>query len=112
MYRPIILAFLMQTLLPVEVQCLLLVVTEKLWTNGQGKRGAPGSVGSVGSGDGSVSGMDVKRLKTYQCEACDKWFTSSGHLKRHFNTTLHKNAMKQKGDGSYEGLNGASFSIP
>jgi len=63
----------------------------------QGKRGAPGSVGSVGSGDGSVSGMDVKRLKTYQCEACDKWFTSSGHLKRHFNTTLHKNASRQKG---------------
>ena len=63
----------------------------------QGKRGAPGSVGSVGSGDGSVTGMDVKRLKTYQCEACDKWFTSSGHLKRHFNTTLHKNASRQKG---------------
>ena len=55
---------------------------------------------------------DAKRPKTYQCEACDKWFTSSGHLKRHFNTTLHKNAMKQKGDGSYDGLNGASFSIP
>ena len=33
-------------------------------------------------------------------------------MKRHFNTTLHKNAMKQKGDGSYDGLNGASFSIP
>ena len=63
----------------------------------QGKRGAPGSVGSAGSGDGSVTGMDVKRLKTYQCEACDKWFTSSGHLKRHFNTTLHRNASRQKG---------------
>jgi hypothetical protein len=57
--------------------------------------------------------VESKRPKSYQCEACDKWFTSSGHLKRHFNTTLHKNAMKQKGDGSYiDGLNGGSFSIP
>lgn len=57
----------------------------------------------------------AKRPKSYQCEACDKWFTSSGHLKRHFNTTLHKNAMKQKGcpELSYmDGLNGGSFSIP
>merc|ERR1719471_2317579 len=68
-----------------------------------------------GGGGGQVGPpvpADAKRPKSYQCEACDKWFTSSGHLKRHFNTTLHKNAMKQKGDGSYEGLNGASFSIP
>jgi hypothetical protein len=42
---------------------------------------------------------DLKRPKSYQCDACDKWFTSSGHLKRHFNTTLHKNAMRQKGGG-------------
>merc|ERR1712066_70920 len=55
---------------------------------------------------------DAKRPKSYQCEACDKWFTSSGHLKRHFNTTLHKNAMKQKGDGYIDGINGGSFSIP
>lgn len=54
---------------------------------------------------------DSKRPKSYQCEACDKWFTSSGHLKRHYNTTLHKNAMKQKGDGYVE-LNGGSLSIP
>ena len=54
---------------------------------------------------------DSKRPKSYQCEACDKWFTSSGHLKRHYNTTLHKNAMKQKGDGYIE-LNGGSLSIP
>ena len=56
-----------------------------------------------------------KRPKSYQCEACDKWFTSSGHLKRHFNTTLHKNAMKQKGgsDAAYlDTINGGSFSIP
>ena len=56
---------------------------------------------------------DSKRPKSYQCEACDKWFTSSGHLKRHYNTTLHKNAMKQKGDPGYmDGINGGSLSIP
>ena len=33
-------------------------------------------------------------MKTYQREACDKWFTSSGHLKRPFNTMLHKNATR------------------
>ena len=46
---------------------------------------------------------EAKRMKTYQCEACDKWFTSSGHLKRHFNTTLHKNATRhhhKSGGGS------------
>ena len=41
-------------------------------------------------------GDEAKRIKTYQCEACDKWFTSSGHLKRHFNTTLHKNATRHQ----------------
>ena len=41
-------------------------------------------------------GEEAKRIKTYQCEACDKWFTSSGHLKRHFNTTLHKNATRHQ----------------
>ena len=56
--------------------------------------------------------IESKRPKSYQCEACDKWFTSSGHLKRHFNTTLHKNAIKQKGDGFIDGLSGGSFSIP
>merc|ERR1719471_1223361 len=69
-----------------------------------------------GGGGGQVGPpvpADAKRPKSYQCEACDKWFTSSGHLKRHFNTTLHKNAMKQKGDGGYiDGINGGSFSIP
>jgi hypothetical protein len=73
---------------------------------------APSLIGSSGAGDVS------KRPKSYQCEACDKWFTSSGHLKRHFNTTLHKNAMKQKGgggDGYLEGGlggGGGSYSIP
>ena len=68
--------------------------------------GPPGVVGLTPTGDS-------KRPKSYQCEACDKWFTSSGHLKRHFNTTLHKNAMKQKGgDGYIDTINGGSFSIP
>ncbi|XP_032678347.1 probable serine/threonine-protein kinase yakA [Odontomachus brunneus] len=38
---------------------------------------------------------EPRRPKTYNCTACNKWFTSSGHLKRHYNTTLHKNAVKQ-----------------
>ena len=54
-------------------------------------------VGSPTMGNnGSKRSDDLKKLKTYQCEACDKWFTSSGHLKRHYNTTLHKNATRQK----------------
>lgn len=40
---------------------------------------------------------EARRPKTYNCTACNKWFTSSGHLKRHYNTTLHKNAVKQSG---------------
>jgi hypothetical protein len=35
-------------------------------------------------------GGECKRPKTYNCVACNKWFTSSGHLKRHYGTTLHK----------------------
>ena len=55
--------------------------------------------GSAGGGSslkrpGSNQSDEAKRIKTYQCEACDKWFTSSGHLKRHFNTTWHKNATR------------------
>lgn len=77
-----------------------------------------GSVMTLGGG-GAAAVDTSKRPKSYQCEACDKWFTSSGHLKRHFNTTLHKNAMKQKGGGggggsdSYlDGGLGSSYSIP
>lgn len=40
---------------------------------------------------------EARRPKTYNCTACNKWFTSSGHLKRHYNTTLHKNAVKSSG---------------
>ncbi|XP_075214019.1 uncharacterized protein LOC142320214 [Lycorma delicatula] len=48
-------------------------------------------------GSGSWKANDARRPKTYNCSACNKWFTSSGHLKRHYNTTLHKNAVKQSG---------------
>ncbi|EZA62493.1 hypothetical protein X777_10123 [Ooceraea biroi] len=41
---------------------------------------------------------EPRRPKTYNCTACNKWFTSSGHLKRHYNTTLHKNAVKNGKD--------------
>ncbi|CAL4166884.1 unnamed protein product, partial [Meganyctiphanes norvegica] len=49
----------------------------------------------------SVSSSDyaanLKRSKSFKCEDCNKWFTSNGHLKRHFNTTLHKNMSKLNG---------------
>ncbi|XP_063224735.1 uncharacterized protein LOC134532245 [Bacillus rossius redtenbacheri] len=48
-------------------------------------------------GDASWKSNEARRPKTYNCSACNKWFTSSGHLKRHYNTTLHKNAVKQSG---------------
>ena len=58
------------------------------------------SPGSSSVGSSSLKDSDLasakSRPKSYQCDACDKWFTSSGHLKRHFNTTLHKNAMRQR----------------
>ncbi|KAI5726846.1 hypothetical protein M8J76_009520 [Diaphorina citri] len=44
---------------------------------------------------GSWKSNEARRPKTYNCTACNKWFTSSGHLKRHYNTTLHRNAVKQ-----------------
>lgn len=47
--------------------------------------------------NGSWKSNEARRPKTYNCSACNKWFTSSGHLKRHYNTTLHKNAVKQSG---------------
>nr|SIW61620.1 Zelda [Blattella germanica] len=53
--------------------------------------------GSQSSGNQSWKSNEARRPKTYNCSACNKWFTSSGHLKRHYNTTLHKNAVKQSG---------------
>lgn len=49
------------------------------------------------SNNASWKSNEARRPKTYNCTACNKWFTSSGHLKRHYNTTLHKNAVKQSG---------------
>lgn len=55
----------------------------------------PNNVPSVKSS--SWKSNEARRPKTYNCTACNKWFTSSGHLKRHYNTTLHKNAVKSSG---------------
>lgn len=52
----------------------------------------PAGLGSTKSG--AWKSNEARRPKTYNCTACNKWFTSSGHLKRHYNTTLHKNAVK------------------
>lgn len=35
--------------------------------------------------------------KTFNCKTCSKWFTSTGHLKRHFNTIIHKQTVKLSG---------------
>lgn len=53
--------------------------------------------GITGAKGESWKSNEARRPKTYNCSACNKWFTSSGHLKRHYNTTLHKNAVKQSG---------------
>lgn len=50
-----------------------------------------------GSKGANWKSNEARRPKTYNCTACNKWFTSSGHLKRHYNTTLHKNAVKSSG---------------
>ena len=74
-------------------------------TGGGGPPGVNnGGSGSTGSSHGG--GSEARRPKTYNCEACNKWFTSSGHLKRHYNTTLHKNAVKSSGGGA--GTNGVA----
>lgn len=56
-----------------------------------------GSSKSGKNTNGAWKSNEARRPKTYNCSACNKWFTSSGHLKRHYNTTLHKNAVKQSG---------------
>ncbi|KAL5242153.1 hypothetical protein ACI65C_009563 [Semiaphis heraclei] len=62
-----------------------------------GGGGSGGGSGSGTKGNGSWKSNEARRAKTYECPACDKWFTSSGHLKRHYGTQLHKNAVKQSG---------------
>ena len=59
--------------------------------NGSNNNGSSGANPTTGA-----SGNELKKPKSYQCDACDKWFTSSGHLKRHYNTTLHKNAIRHR----------------
>lgn len=49
-----------------------------------------GSASAVAAKTKGWKGGECKRPKTYNCIACNKWFTSSGHLKRHYGTTLHK----------------------
>ncbi|XP_063587290.1 trithorax group protein osa-like [Penaeus indicus] len=49
------------------------------------------------AGPPSEFASNVKRPKSFKCEDCNKWFTSHGHLKRHYNTTLHKNMTKLNG---------------
>uniref|UniRef100_A0A336LCT8 CSON008662 protein n=1 Tax=Culicoides sonorensis TaxID=179676 RepID=A0A336LCT8_CULSO len=55
------------------------------------------SLSAVGQKSTAWKSNEARRPKTYNCTACNKWFTSSGHLKRHYNTTLHKNAVKSSG---------------
>ncbi|KAL0902666.1 hypothetical protein ABMA27_000488 [Loxostege sticticalis] len=52
---------------------------------------------SIGGKGANWKSNEARRPKTYNCTACNKWFTSSGHLKRHYNTTLHKNAVRSSG---------------
>nr|XP_026497192.1 uncharacterized protein LOC113401470 [Vanessa tameamea] len=55
------------------------------------------SLPSIGGKGANWKSNEARRPKTYNCTACNKWFTSSGHLKRHYNTTLHKNAVRSSG---------------
>ena len=66
----------------------------------------------AGGGGNHGGGSEARRPKTYNCEACNKWFTSSGHLKRHYNTTLHKNAIKASGGGNSNGGEGRRSTTP
>lgn len=63
----------------------------------QHKNGPSMQQTSQQTGNQTWKSNEARRPKTYNCSACNKWFTSSGHLKRHYNTTLHKNAVKQSG---------------
>lgn len=47
--------------------------------------------------ENSWQSNETRKPKNYNCTSCCKWFTSSGHLKRHFSTTLHQNAVRLSG---------------
>ncbi|XP_076028267.1 uncharacterized protein LOC143017426 [Oratosquilla oratoria] len=56
-----------------------------------------------GNSAADLAASNAKRPKSFKCEDCNKWFTSHGHLKRHYNTTLHKNMTKLNGTASATG---------
>lgn len=77
------------------------------------KPNAPSNGNAQPSGGGNHGGgSEARRPKTYNCEACNKWFTSSGHLKRHYNTTLHKNAIKASGGNTPAAGDGRRSTTP
>lgn len=43
------------------------------------------------------NGKSNKKNKTFCCTTCNKWYTSLGHLNRHFELAVHKNAVKLSG---------------
>ena len=45
-----------------------------------------GATAKIGKSDKAK----VRGPKTFNCLACNKWFTSRAHLNRHYKTTLHK----------------------
>lgn len=66
-------------------------------TSTQVPQGPPQNAPPPSAKSANWKSNEARRPKTYNCTACNKWFTSSGHLKRHYNTTLHKNAVKSSG---------------
>lgn len=66
-------------------------------TSTQPTNQASSAMPSMGGKGANWKSNEARRPKTYNCTACNKWFTSSGHLKRHYNTTLHKNAVRSSG---------------
>lgn len=66
-------------------------------TNSQPSNPTSSTLPSIGGKGANWKSNEARRPKTYNCTACNKWFTSSGHLKRHYNTTLHKNAVRSSG---------------
>lgn len=65
--------------------------------NSQPSNPTSSTLPSIGGKGANWKSNEARRPKTYNCTACNKWFTSSGHLKRHYNTTLHKNAVRSSG---------------